>query len=277
MIIIELILKILIRIGFPIVKQVNKLNKIIGAKIIILRKKVLKIKIPSIEFPKIKLPKIKKPKFKIKTKKRKNKIKTSVWFWGSLFLIIIGGLITFWKIILKDLPNIDLIYYPPKLSTVITDRNNITLYKFYEDENRTWIPLENIPQSLIEATIAIEDKNFYKHGGLSIKGLLIAIKYNFKKNGEDKPRGGSTITQQLVKNVFLSSEKTFKRKIKEAILTLKLETKMSKDEILERYLNQVSYGGEAHGVQEASLKYFGKDIEKINVIEAAYLARLPAA
>ena len=186
-------------------------------------------------------------------------------------------MIVFYNVILKDLPNTELIYNPPILSTVITDRNDKVLYKFYENENRTWIVLEKIPQSLIEATIAIEDKNFYKHGGLSIKGLLTAIKYNFKKNGEDGLRGGSTITQQLVKNVFLSSEKTFKRKIKEAVLTLKLEKKISKDEILERYLNQVSYGGEAYGVQEAAQKYFGKNIEEINVIEAAYLAGLPAA
>ena len=257
MIILELILKILIGIGSPIFGTLKKIVKI--------------------KFPKIKLPKIKNFKFKFKTKKRKNKIKTSAWYLGCLFLILIGGLIAFWEIILRDLPNIDLIYNPPILSTVITDRNNKILYKFYENENRTWIPLEKIPQSLIEATIAIEDKNFYKHKGLSIRGLLTAVKYNFKKDGEDKPRGGSTITQQLVKNVFLSSEKTLKRKIKEAVLTLKLEKKLSKYEILERYLNQVSYGGEAYGVQEASLKYFGKNIEDINVIEAAYLAGLPAA
>lgn len=247
MIILELILKILISIGSPVVKTLRKLKK------------------------------IKWPKFKIKIKRRKNKIRPLVWLFGCLFFIIIGGMIVFYNVILKDLPNTELIYNPPILSTVITDRNDKVLYKFYENENRTWIVLEKIPQSLIEATIAIEDKNFYKHGGLSIKGLLTAIKYNFKKNGEDGLRGGSTITQQLVKNVFLSSEKTFKRKIKEAVLTLKLEKKISKDEILERYLNQVSYGGEAYGVQEAAQKYFGKNIEEINVIEAAYLAGLPAA
>ena len=267
MIILELILKILISIGSPVVKTLRKLKKI----------KQVKIAIPKFRLPKIKLPKIKWPKFKIKIKRRKNKIRPLVWLFGCLFFIIIGGMIVFYNVILKDLPNTELIYNPPILSTVITDRNDKVLYKFYENENRTWIVLEKIPQSLIEATIAIEDKNFYKHGGLSIKGLLTAIKYNFKKNGEDGLRGGSTITQQLVKNVFLSSEKTFKRKIKEAVLTLKLEKKISKDEILERYLNQVSYGGEAYGVQEAAQKYFGKNIEEINVIEAAYLAGLPAA
>ncbi|MDD4106607.1 MAG: PBP1A family penicillin-binding protein [Candidatus Shapirobacteria bacterium] len=257
MIILELFLKILIGIGSPVLKSLKKIKK---------------IKLPKIIFPKIKWP-------KIRIKKRKNKIKVKPLFWLSSFvlIIIIGSTALFYLIILKDLPKVDLIYNPPNLSTVITDRNNKILYKFYENENRTWKTLEQIPQDLIEATIAIEDKNFYNHHGLSIKGLITAVKYNFKKNGEDKPRGGSTITQQLVKNVFLSSEKTLKRKIREAVLTLKLENKLSKDEILERYLNQVSYGGEAYGVQEASLKYFGKNVEDINLIEAAYLAGLPAA
>lgn len=257
MIILELFLKILIGIGSPVVKSLKKIKK---------------IKLPKIIFPKIKWP-------KIRIKKRKNKIKVKPLFWLSslVLIIIIGSTALFYLIILKDLPKVDLIYNPPNLSTVITDRNNKILYKFYENENRTWKTLEQIPQDLIEATIAIEDKNFYNHHGLSIKGLITAVKYNFKKNGEDKPRGGSTITQQLVKNVFLSSEKTLKRKIREAVLTLKLENKLSKDEILERYLNQVSYGGEAYGVQEASLKYFGKNVEDINLIEAAYLAGLPAA
>lgn len=273
MVILELILKILIGIGSPIVKFLSP----------IFRKKRIKlprIKLPKLKWPKINLPKIKWPEKKIilvKKKKRKETIRPLAYTLGTLLLIVFVGGIVLYQLILKDLPNIDLIYNQPNLSTVITDKNGLVLYKFYEDENRTWIALDKIPISLIEATIAIEDKNFYKHKGLSIRGMLTALKYNFKKNDEDKPRGGSTITQQLVKNVFLSSEKTFKRKIKEAILTLKLERKLTKNEILERYLNQVSYGGEAHGVQEASLKYFGKNIKDINIIEAAYLAGLPAA
>ncbi len=284
MIILELIFKILIAIGSPFVKNL----KIVFSKIKIKPIKIPKIKYPNFRFPKLKLPKLKipvinvskfrRPKIKFKKRKKVNtKIRPLAWIFGSVFLVIVGGSIAFYKIILQDLPNIELIYNQPKLSTVITDRNNKVLYKFYENENRTWIALDKIPEILVDATIAIEDKYFYRHSGLSIRGMLTAIKYNFKKNGEDKPRGGSTITQQLVKNVFLSSEKTLERKIKEAILTFKLENKLSKNEILERYLNQVSYGGEAYGVQEASLKYFGKNIQDINTIEAAYLAGLPAA
>ena len=195
----------------------------------------------------------------------------------TVLFIISTAFIYFYLEIVKELPNVDLIYSPPSLSTRILDRNGKVLYKFYEDENRTWIDLEKIPTTLIEATLSIEDKNFYKHYGLSIKGTSQAIIYNFKKDNEDKVRGGSTITQQLVKNVFFSSEKTFKRKIKEAILTLMLEQRLSKDQILERYLNQVPYGGEAYGVEEASQKYFGKDVWDLSDKEATYLAGLPAA
>ncbi len=227
---------------------------------------------------KIKFPKRQK-KQKEKRIRKKQKIKVK---WGRyLFLVLLLGLVSsgylFYDKIWKELPDVNLIYNPPKMSTVITDMNGEILYKFYQDENRTWIPLDKIPEDLKEATIAIEDKDFYGHYGLSIKGLIKALIYNFKKDAEDKPRGGSTITQQLVKNVFLSDEKTLTRKAKEAILTLMIEKKLSKNEILERYLNQVSYGGEAYGVAEASWKYFGKQVSELNTIEAAYLAGLPAA
>jgi 1A family penicillin-binding protein len=254
---IEKLISLLIGIGRPVVKSVEI---IFGF------------------FKKIKFSKRhKKQKIKLVRPKRKIKIR-----WGRyLCLIFLLGLIVggyfFYDKIWRELPDVNLIYNPPKLSTTITDRNGEVLYKFYQDENRTWVPLNQIPDDLKEATVAIEDKDFYKHHGLSIKGVINALIYNFKKDGEDKPRGGSTITQQLVKNVFLGDEKTLSRKMKEAILTLMLENKLSKDEILERYLNQVSYGGEAYGVAEASWKYFGKQVDQLTTIESAYLAGLPAA
>ena len=125
-----------------------------------------------------------------------------------------------------------MIYNPPKLSSKIMDRNGNLLYKFYEEENRTWIPLDKIPKRFIEATISIEDKEFYKHNGLSIKGIIKASLYNFRKSNGDKLRGGSTITQQLLINVFFTNEISFKRKIKEAFLTLNIEFKLNKNEIL---------------------------------------------
>ena len=195
-------------------------------------------------------------------------------------LILTVGAISFlvgylYREIIVELPNVDRIEILPSMSSKITDRQGRLLYKFYKDENRSWISLDKIPQSLIWATISIEDKDFYKHNGFSIKGIISAILYNTKNNGEI--RGGSTITQQLAKNVFLSNEKTWKRKIKEAILAVMLEWKLEKNQILERYFNQVPYGGECYGVGEASLKYFNKNVWEINMAEATFLAGLPAA
>lgn len=204
------------------------------------------------------------------------------WSLGYLFLtglVVLSGWGMFWlyKEILIDLPSVNQIYNPPSLSSKILDKNGRLLYKFYDSENRSWVGLDKIPESLIWATLAIEDKEFYSHHGLSIRGLIRAFWYNLNKEEKDKLRGGSTISQQLVKNVFLGSEQNFKRKIKEAILTLLMERQLSKDEILERYLNQVAYGGEAYGAWEAALRYFGKNVWEINGAEAALLAGLTAA
>ncbi len=211
-----------------------------------------------------------------------------LWWWlikliwkKIILLVIIIGLVIFvnniYQFFNKEVPDINLIYNPPRLSTKIFDRNGNLLYKFYEEENRSWVSLDKIPKNFIEATLAIEDKEFYKHHGLSIKGIIKATIYNFKKTSDQNLRGGSTITQQLVKNVFLTSEKSFKRKIREAVLTLRVENKLTKDEILERYFNQVSYGGEAYGVQEAALKYFNKNVWDLTDGEMTFLAGLPAA
>jgi 1A family penicillin-binding protein len=177
--------------------------------------------------------------------------------------------------ILNNLPNVNEIYNPPKLSTKIFDRNGVLLYKFYEEENRSWVSIDKIPKTLIDATLAVEDKDFMKHKGISIKGILRAGFYNLL-NGE-KAQGGSTITQQLVKNVFLSSERTWTRKIKEMILAIMVERKLSKMQILERYFNQVAYGGEIYGVQEASWKFFDKNVWELSDAQSAYLAGLPAS
>ena len=194
-------------------------------------------------------------------------------------LMILGSLICLWFYwtILQDLPNVNEIYNPPKLSTKIYDRKGVLLYTFYKDENRSWVELVKIPKIMIEATIAIEDKDFYSHQGISVRGIFQAMWHNVRNLDGTQPRGGSTITQQLVKNVFLSGEKTWKRKITEMILALMVENKLSKNEILERYFNQVAYGGETYGVEAAAERYFGKMIEDINLSEATFLAGLPAA
>ncbi len=204
-------------------------------------------------------------------------------FFKEIWLIIFLGLAiglgwgakSFYTEIVTTLPSIEQIETLPPMSSKIMDREGKLLYKFYKDENRSWIPLHKIPQLLIWATIAIEDKEFYTHSGFSVRGILRSIDYNIRNKGE--LRGGSTITQQLVKNVFLNNEKTWKRKVKEVILSVLVEWKLEKNQILEKYFNQVSYGGEAYGVGEASLKYFGKNIWEITSAEATFLAGLPAA
>lgn len=190
---------------------------------------------------------------------------------GSIFLTIFGFL--FWQEILKDLPSVDeLVNRKIDMSTKIYDRNGVLLYKIYKDENRTPISLSEIPQQTLLATIAIEDAEFYSHAGFSLRGIARSFVRNIERG---ELVGGSTITQQLVKNALLSPEKTLSRKIKELILSLQVEARYSKDEILEMYLNEVSYGGTAYGIQEASKVYFNKDAKNLTLSESALLAGLP--
>lgn len=206
------------------------------------------------------------------------RIVRSYLFLGSILLGMSGLLIWLYLKVIVGLPNVNEIYNPPRLSSKILDRNGVLLYKFYEDEDRSWVPLSKIPKSLVVATLAIEDKSFLQHQGISIKGISQALIFNIlKRENKGTLQGGSTITQQLVKSVFFSNEKTWKRKMREALLALMVEKKLSKEEILERYFNQVAYGGETYGVQEAAKKYFGKNVWEITPAEAAFLAGLPAA
>jgi len=202
------------------------------------------------------------------------------WSYWVGTLVIIGlcvAVIGIYQDVTKELPNVNAIYNPPMMSTKIVDRNGKLLYKFYDGEDRSWVKLDKIPQSLIWSTLAIEDKDFYKHHGLSIRGIVRALIFDITKEDGVRPQGGSTITQQLVKVVFLSGEQKWQRKLKEAILAIVIENKLSKDQILERYLNQVAYGGDTYGVQEAAQKYFGKDVENLSLAESSFLAGLPAS
>lgn len=191
---------------------------------------------------------------------------------GLLLLLVFGyGLVT----IFAGLPS------PGRLgsdtfpvSTKILDRNGQLLYEIYTDQNRTPVKISDLPEYVKEATIAIEDKNFYKHHGFAWEGITRAILNTvFKRNLQ----GGSTITQQLVKTTLLTPERTFKRKIREALLALATEIRYSKDEILELYLNHVPYGGTAYGVEQAAHTYFDKNAKDLSLAEAALLAGLPQA
>lgn len=190
----------------------------------------------------------------------------------GIFLVIFGLLYLF---LLKNLPS------PTRLSTTtgsystqIYDRNKILLYTIYSDRNQSFTPLSKIPKTLQYATIAVEDKDFYRHGAVDIRGIARAA-YSIALHKQ--LQGGSTLTQQLVKTSLLTPERTFTRKIKEVILAFATEALFPKDKILEMYLNQVPYGGTSYGVEAASLGYFGKQVKDISLAQQAFLAGLPEA
>ena len=172
----------------------------------------------------------------------------------------------------KNLPNIDEITeYKPKTITKIYDRNDL-LYGLFFDEKREYRDIDKIPLMIRNAFISAEDKNFFKHSGYDFIGYLKAL-ISFIKEG--KLRGASTITQQVTKGFLLSGERTFERKVKELILALRLEDALSKNKILEIYLNEVYLGENSYGVVAASKTYFSKDLDELTPGEAAFLAALP--
>lgn len=191
-------------------------------------------------------------------------------FFGIVFLaLFVTGLFAWYA---KDLPQPDKVVRREGFATKIYDRNSELLYDVFAEQRRTPVTLEQIPQHLKNATIAIEDKNFYKHRGFDPKGIFRAL-YNIVVRR--KIQGGSTLTQQLVKNVLLSSQRTLPRKIKEFILAVQIESKYSKDQILQMYLNESPYGGTAWGVESAAEVYFGKKVSELNLVESTILAGLP--
>ncbi len=144
-------------------------------------------------------------------------------------------------------------------------------------EDSNWVKLADIPKNMQNALIAIEDHKFYEHDGISPTSILRAILANVSEGEGEVAQGGSTLTQQFVKNTFLTHEQTMERKIEEAILSVVLEDKYSKDEILEMYLNTTYFGAGATGIHQASKVYFGKHISRLTLEEAAVLAALPYA
>jgi penicillin-binding protein 1C len=193
----------------------------------------------------------------------------------SLIILLLLGASTFYFFFLKDLPSpTKLSSSTGSLSTQIYDRNNQLLYTIYANRNQTFTPIDKIPKTLQEATIAIEDKDFYKHGAFDLRGITRAA---YSTLFHKQIQGGSTITQQLVKNGLLTPEQTLTRKIKELALSIVVEFMYPKDKILEMYLNQVPYGGTAYGVEAAAATYFGKPVKSLSLAEQAYLAGLPEA
>src|SRR3989344_3109926 len=158
-------------------------------------------------------------------------------------------------------------------STKIYDRDSELLYDIYEGQNRTPIKLSDVPDNVKKSTISIEDKDFYKHSGFSITGILRSV-FNLAIYRKIEG-GGSTLTQQLVKNALLTSETSVIRKLKELILSIQVEKAFTKDQILEMYLNEIPYGGTSYGIEAASNLYFGKHAKDLNLAESSLLAGLP--
>ena len=197
---------------------------------------------------------------------------------GGLFLAGLLSLFTIVGVALAvaypNLPDIsDLSDYRPKLPLRVFSADGLLMGEFGE-ERRNLTPIREIPKVMVNAVLAIEDARFYSHGGVDYKGLLRAALANL---GRVKSQGASTITMQVARNVYLSSEKTFTRKLYEVLLTFKLEHLLSKDQILEIYMNQIFLGNRAYGFAAASEAYFGKPMKDLTIAEAAMLAGLPKA
>jgi 1A family penicillin-binding protein len=196
---------------------------------------------------------------------------------GALFFIGTGAFLL-WSSTLS-IPTIQAIQEKQKeSSTKIYDRTGqVLLYDTYQDVRRIEIPLSEMSPHIQEATIAIEDARFYHHFGVDPIAIFRSLIRNIESGDVLGGQGGSTITQQVVKNTLLVRDKTISRKLKEWMLALKLEREMSKDKILELYLNEVPYGGTHYGVEEASQSFFGKSAKDLTIAESAYLASLPQA
>ena len=204
-------------------------------------------------------------KFKLKNKKR---------LFITLLLIAFVGCVTVFFIFLRDLPRPE-VFTEAQInqSTKIYDRTGkILLSSVYGEEKRTYIPLSGIPEIMQKALIATEDSNYYQHFGIDVPAMFRAIKIDI--TNQTNTHGASTITQQLIRSTFLTPDKTISRKIKEIILSIELDRKYSKDQILEWYLNQVPFGINIYGIEEASLTYFQKSAQDLTLPEAALMAAI---
>jgi penicillin-binding protein 1A len=203
---------------------------------------------------------------------------TSVLWFSGFFATVSAALFLFIAIALAvaypNLPDIsDLLDYRPKLPLRIYSADNVLIGEFGE-ERRNLTPIKDIPQVMKDAVLAIEDARFFQHGGVDYLGVIRAGLANV---GRAKSQGASTITMQVARNVYLSAEKSYTRKIYEILLTFKLEHLLTKDQILEIYMNQIFLGNRAYGFATASETYFGKPLKDISIAEAAMLAGLPKA
>src|SRR3954466_12417626 len=204
-------------------------------------------------------------------------------FFGFLFSIgafaflgiAVVGAYGYWEFS-QDLPDHAALakYEPPVMPRV--HAGDGSLLAEYARERRLYLPIQAVPKQVIAAFLSAEDKNFYRHSGVDPEGLVRAAAMNFKGGGK-RQQGASTITQQVAKNFLVGSERSYDRKIREALIALRIESAYSKDRILELYLNEIYLGLSNYGIAAAALNYFGKSVHELTLAESAYLAALPKA
>ncbi len=193
-----------------------------------------------------------------------------------LFLIGAVGLAYGYWVYSKDLPDhAQLANYEPPVMTRVHASDGSVIAE-YARERRLYVPIQAVPKLVTSAFLSAEDKNFYKHAGIDPEGILRAVLSNVRSGGK-REQGASTITQQVAKNFLLTNERTYERKIREALIALRIESTFSKDKILELYLNEIYLGLGNYGVAAAALNYFGKSLHELGIAEVAYLAALPKA
>ena len=202
----------------------------------------------------------------------KTSTKKTIWMIVLLLVLIVaGGGCGFISATMSNLPDVSNVR--PSASSQIYDVHGNLITTVHSTENRLPVPINEVPKELQDAFVATEDSRFYSHHGIDPIGILRAIWVNIVHSGVSE--GGSTITQQLARNAFLSQDRTFKRKISEAMLAIKIEQHYTKQEILEMYMNQIYFGQGAYGVQSAAHIYFGKDVRDLTLAQCAMLAGLP--
>jgi len=200
-------------------------------------------------------------------------VKYFISFIFAVAILVASGFLYLYSNIRFDAYKI--IDYKPRLTTQIFDRNGELLANIFDKENRLYVKYDDIPPRLIEALVAIEDTSFFEHGGINFEAIFRALIKDIK--AMKLVEGASTLTQQLIKNTVLSRKKTVSRKLNEAILAYKIESELSKEEILERYFNQVYFGHGYYGVKTAALGYFNKNLDALSLKEMAILVGLPRA
>src|SRR5579859_188043 len=196
----------------------------------------------------------------------------------ALLALVLVAWLAIWLIFARDLPSPDkLLTYEPPLPTNLRGVDGGPVYTFAR-ERRIQLSYAEFPPLLVDAFVSAEDKSFFSHHGIDVGGLASAVfDYARKYGSRERARGGSTITQQVAKNLLTGNEYSVKRKVREAILAIRIENTLSKHQIMELYLNQIFLGRNAYGVEAAAQGYFGKDVKDLTLPEMAYLAILPKA